>query len=241
MNRAQMLYALDDIIEIVKSSKLKETEPAYFIPQVKDLSDDDKMNAEFDHLGFFISNHPLDAYRIKLSQLQTVGSMAEKEQGTPVHLGGLMMNIIIKQTKKGATMAFFTLEDVSGRCEVIVFPRTYQKLKHLFETKNQVVEISGKLERQVREFDGNEVVTNKIILMNLQPMEHAKKIEKVSLCIMDGDRLDEIKELLGDHPGDVEVEIEYSFAVMKTPIKVDQTRNFLMDLEAMCNIKRYYA
>jgi hypothetical protein len=72
-------------------------------------------------------------------------------------------------------------------------------------------------------------------------MEHARKLEKIALCVMDGDNLNQIKEVLDENPGDVPVEIEYAFSKMKTPIKVDQTKNFLMDLEAMCNIKRYYA
>jgi DNA polymerase-3 subunit alpha len=241
MNRAQMLYALDDIIEIVKSSKNNGTEPAYFIPEVQDLTDEEKMNNEYDHLGFFISNHPLDSYRIKLSQLHQIDQLAEMEHGSLVHMGGLMMDIVVKQTKKGAMMAFFTLEDSTGRCEVIVFPRTYKELAHFFETKNSVIELSGKLERQVREFNGEEIVRNKIILTKLKPMEHARKIEKIALCVMDGDNLTQIKEVLDSNPGDVPVEIDYAFCRMKTPIKVDQTRNFLMDLEAMCNIKKYYA
>lgn len=241
MNRAQMLNALEDIIEIVKSSKDKGTEPAFFIPQMDDLTDEEKMNNEYDHLGFFISNHPLDAYRIKLSQLHQIENLAEMEHGSLIHMGGLMMDIVIKQTKKGATMAFFTLEDNTGRCEVIVFPRTYKQYSFLFESKNSVIELSGKLERQVREFNGEEIVRNKIILTKVQPMEHARKLDKIALCVMDGDDLPQIKEVLDSNPGDVPVEIEYAFSRMKTPLKVDQTRNFLMDLEAMCNIKKYYA
>jgi DNA polymerase-3 subunit alpha len=241
MNRAQMLYALEDMIDIAKNSKTNGTEPAYFVPEMPELSDEDMMDSEYEHLGFFISNHPLDAYRIKLSQLKKIESLPDLEHGTLLHMGGLMMDIVVKQTKKGAMMAFFTLEDPTGRCEVIVFPRTYKQYAEYFEQKNTVIELTGKLERQVREYNGEEIVRNKIILTKLKPMEHARKLEKIALCVMDGDNLNQIKEVLDENPGDVPVEIEYAFSKMKTPIKVDQTKNFLMDLEAMCNIKRYYA
>ena len=243
MNRAQMLYALDDIVEMVKKTASDEEgkEPVCFIPKMSDLSDEEMMEKEFDHLGFFISKHPLDGFRIKLSELDAVADLAEKQDKSPVHMGGLMMNAKSKVTKKGSTMGFFTLEDNTGRCEVVVFPRTYNTYKYLFESKNLPVEVNGYLERQVREWDGNEVVTNKLIARTIKPLEHAEKIERLTMSLIDTRDLEPIKELLLANPGSIPVDIEYAHAKIKTPIKVDQTKNFLNELAAMCNIKKYYA
>ena len=69
MNRAQMLYATDSIIELAKSIE-EDEEPIVFIPKRDDLTDDEKLEDEYEALGFFVTKNPLDDHRIRLSQLK---------------------------------------------------------------------------------------------------------------------------------------------------------------------------
>ena len=119
MNRAQLINSLEDIIDMVKDSNEKGIEPIYFIPSVTDLSEDEKTANEYDKLGFFVSSHPLDNYRIKLSELPSVQDLEEKISGDNVILAGLGMDMIEKTTKSGTKMGVFTLEDLTGRVEVV--------------------------------------------------------------------------------------------------------------------------
>src|SRR5690606_16568417 len=99
----------------------------------------------------------------------------------------------------------------------------------------------GKVERRTREFDDQEIVTNKIILLSMEPLGQGKKIEKISLSLRAGGDYKKIKSIVDNNPGDIDVEIEYKSIVIKTRIKVDQTKKFLIELAGACNIQEFYA
>jgi hypothetical protein len=48
-------------------------------------------------------------------------------------------------TKKGDEMAFVTLEDLHGTCDVVVFPRVWSKTKHLWQSEKILV-VAGKVD-----------------------------------------------------------------------------------------------
>ena len=53
---------------------------------------------------------------------------AEKA-GRRVALAGMIANVRTIFTKKGDRMAFVTLEDLQGSCDVTVFPKTFEKTR----------------------------------------------------------------------------------------------------------------
>jgi DNA polymerase-3 subunit alpha len=65
--------------------------------------------------------------------------------GDDVVIGGMITSKTIKFTKKNQAMAFITLEDLFGSVEVIIFPRDYEKNKHLIEEDNRVF-IKGRVQ-----------------------------------------------------------------------------------------------
>jgi hypothetical protein len=50
-------------------------------------------------------------------------------------------------TKKGDRMAFVTLEDLQGQCDVVVFPRTWEETKDLW-VQDRIVLVRGKAEKR---------------------------------------------------------------------------------------------
>ena len=244
MNRAQMLYSLEDMIDIAKSLDKNATEPVFFVPTVADLPEEQKLEDEYDHLGFFISSHPLDNFRIKLSQLEPIDSMHQKEHGEFITLGGLMMNVETRVTKKKTTMAFFKLEDLSGRIEVVLFPRTYEKFKHVLQNKNLPVQISGKIEKQTRFIDdgaeGEEVSITKIILTGLKPLEETRKIKELRVNLNPFDDPQQLYKLLTQNPGDVSISVEYESLIYHTNISYSQDQEAMRELESSFNVQKYY-
>jgi DNA polymerase-3 subunit alpha len=90
---------------------------------------------EKEALGFYISGHPLDRYRADLSRYANAGTMdfAEgKRAAGPASIGGIVSAYRERPTKKGdGKIAFFQLEDASGQLEVVVFPKTFEKVRHV--------------------------------------------------------------------------------------------------------------
>ena len=242
MNRAQMLYSLEDMIEIAKDKD--SLEPVFFVPTVDDLPEEQKLEDEYDHLGFFISSHPLDNYRVKLSQLESVDSMQYKEHGELITLAGLMMDVETRVTKKKTTMGFFKLEDLTGRIDVVLFPRTYDQYKNILANKNLPVQIAGKIEQQTRYIDngeeGEEVNVTKIILTKIKPLEEVRKIEQIRININSFDNPQHLYDLLTQHPGDVSISLEYESLIYHTSLSYSQDQEAMRELESSFNVQKFY-
>lgn len=69
---------------------------------------------------------------------KTTDFQADEEGGIPgipdgqkVIVGGMIADKTIKYTKTSKVMAFFTLEDLVGTVEVVVFPRDYENGRNI--------------------------------------------------------------------------------------------------------------
>ena len=121
----------------------------------------------------YISGHPLqdvEARWRKNITATTADFVVDPETGTAVVsdgkiavIGGIVTGKTLKTTKNSQTMAFITLEDLTGTIEVIVFPRDYENNKLLLEEDRRVFirgrvthsdDAQGKLVcERVREFE----------------------------------------------------------------------------------------
>ncbi|MBA2133525.1 DNA polymerase III subunit alpha [Capillibacterium thermochitinicola] len=105
------------------------------------------LNMEKEYLGVYLSGHPLDPWREKLAQnrIPSLAEVLEAGVETDVIVGGVVSGWRRLSTKAGKTMATFTLEDLSGAIEVLVFPQLYEK--NAQEAANdRVVLVKGRIE-----------------------------------------------------------------------------------------------
>ncbi len=96
-------------------------------------------------LGMYISGHPLDEYSClssaaRLNEIQDIFSERNERN---VKLICTMASVKQLKTKKGTEMAFAHIEDISGECEVIIFPEAFsQYYKHI--SNGSIVFLYGK-------------------------------------------------------------------------------------------------
>lgn len=100
------------------------------LPNVGQLGDSERLTKEKEILGFYISGHPLEPFRleIELFATHTVSELG-KWSSDPIALG-VVVTAIKKQISKrsGAEFARLTVEDFSGSSEVLVFPEAWTML-----------------------------------------------------------------------------------------------------------------
>ena len=98
-------------------------------------------------VGVYISEHPLAQVMVKLQDVVNAyaGALSEETSGQPVVVAGMVQRVRRHTTKKGDEMAFVTLEDMQGTCDVIVFPRVWNKTKHLWQPEGIIV-VGGKVD-----------------------------------------------------------------------------------------------
>ncbi len=107
----------------------------------------EKLAYEKETLGFYMSGHPLDHYRDIFSKNTTCNTKTFKEiqPGSEVIIGGQVHSLRKLNTRKGDAMAFMAFEDFHGIMDVTVFPRTYEKFRHLFQVDKALI-LKGKVD-----------------------------------------------------------------------------------------------
>jgi len=103
-------------------------------------------------VGIYISEHPLARVTTRLDDVLSgsVGTLAEERSGQQVTVAGMVQRIYRHTTKKGNEMAFVTLEDAQGSCDVVVFPGLWKETKRLWQPE-QIVVVNGKVDTSRRD------------------------------------------------------------------------------------------
>jgi DNA polymerase III subunit alpha len=97
------------------------------LPNVAAMSESERLTREKEILGFYISGHPLEPYRMEC-EIFASHSVAQLGKWTdqPVTLGVVITAVKKQLSKKsGAEFARLTVEDFSGSSEVLVFPEAW--------------------------------------------------------------------------------------------------------------------
>jgi DNA polymerase-3 subunit alpha len=85
----------------------------------------------------------MDAIRDSISH--SAAELVEAQNQQKVRVAGLVTRIRPHTTKKGAAMAFATIEDFQGAIDLVIFPRTYAKYSKLVEWDN-IILVDGKVD-----------------------------------------------------------------------------------------------
>jgi DNA polymerase-3 subunit alpha len=101
------------------------------LPNVADWAPREKLSAEKEMLGFYITGHPLDEYDEKATTLAThlTSGCEGLARSTEVALCGILTGIQRKRNKKGELWAALQIEDRQGGLEAMVFSTQYERLQ----------------------------------------------------------------------------------------------------------------
>ncbi len=172
------------------------------MPQGEDYRHMERLQQEFDAIGFYLSSHPVSEYADSLSRLGVIGSafLAEKlgEKYAPVSIAGIVTAKKIRASNQGR-FAFISLSDASGMVEVAVYDEKLLNSKNaLLENGNLLlVRADGKAD------DGGV----RLVARALEPLEEAIKkssmvgtapvSDVIKLAVHSPAQINQIKSLLG--------------------------------------------
>jgi DNA polymerase III subunit alpha len=151
------------------------------LPRVADWEEGERLANEKEVLGFFVSGHPLDKYAEKLRNLTGVISTAEalerkppeKRWGTQadpadeILVAGMILGLKVQKTKREQKLyAQGSLEDATGKIEIVCFPRDYERLAEQLKMEAPVL-VRGVLM-------GDEDAAPKISVSMIQALEEVQ-------------------------------------------------------------------
>jgi DNA polymerase-3 subunit alpha len=98
-------------------------------------------------IGFYLSNHPIDAYKEILSALKIV-NLAEIEEikpGDKIVLAGIVSGMQVRHSKKGNRFCIFRFEDQSGGVKCLAWAEAFAKNTHILKDDELLI-VEGKVE-----------------------------------------------------------------------------------------------
>ncbi len=181
-------------------------EPA--LPEAPEWTDRQRLASEREVLGFYVTGHPLAAAESRLRRFADIRSDAvEGREGREVRAGGLLTSMRETRTRRGALMAFGTLEDLEGTFDLVIFAETYAQFSGMLKAAMADAEqagpvpllVSGSLE------SGGEVP--KILVREVIELDRAEERLSTQLRVrvvageVTRDRLMALRSLLERKPG----------------------------------------
>ncbi len=167
-NRRQLLAALPDALKSTEQSRRAsaagqndmfgldasevDTQPLA-LPEIAPWSDIERLQAEKESLGLYLSGHPFKtvAHDTQFFTTATLGQLAEKpppdqggeksfaRKGMPVTVAGLIMDV-----RKRGNRVTFILDDDTAQLEASLFSEAFMNFKHLL-VKDTIVVVNGTL------------------------------------------------------------------------------------------------
>ncbi len=105
----------------------------------------EKMAWEKELLGLYVSDHPLKEYSSYLrNNFKNIKDLAKEEVNQIVKIGGIITKAQKIITKSGKAMVFAVVEDLTGKIEILVFPRLLESNQEIWE-EGTIISAKGKL------------------------------------------------------------------------------------------------
>ncbi len=147
----------DDMFGLTMGASRDDAEDGASDPVLPEWDDEERLQAEKETLGLFLTGHPIARYEDELSRVVT-GRINTLITGGPsggegfggrqkdrrVVVAGLVMAMRTRNTQSGGRIAFLVLDDRTGRIEVTLFTEAYKRFGHLVN-QDQLVVVEGSL------------------------------------------------------------------------------------------------
>ena len=169
----------------------------------------EKLAAEREMLGLYVSDHPLNGLERLLSDLTNASIPELYESGaggrTFVTIGGILTGIQKKFTKTGQPYVVGTIEDLRGGIEVMFFPQAYQQYGEWL-VEDAILCVSGRLD------DGEppRVIASEVTKPDLSEATGEPLTLTLSARQCTPEVVGRLKELLASHRGVVPVHLVLS-------------------------------
>lgn len=100
---------------------------------VRPWPEQQRLTAEKETLGLYLSGHPIDEFLPELAHITRDRLSSLRPERGPQVIAGLLHSIRTMKNKAGDTIAFLTLDDRSARFEVSLFAKEYEKYREMLQ------------------------------------------------------------------------------------------------------------
>ncbi|MFN6944246.1 MAG: DNA polymerase III subunit alpha [Cytophagaceae bacterium] len=166
----------------------------------------EKLKFEKEVVGFYISGHPLDQFRIEIDNFCSCSlNKVMETRNKDLSVAGIISKVNIRQTKTGKSFALFSLEDYDGSLDLALFGEDYMKHAHLIKP-GEFLFMKGKVQQRFHTSDQWEFKPTNIQLLQDIRVKLCRNMQ-ISLAMnsLNLQLIDSIENIFKENPGSCEI------------------------------------
>ncbi len=242
-NRRQMMLSVDLILNALSSDRrgnvegqlglfdLPGQDSGIVLPKTEDYDVNTRMQMEKETTGIYISGHPLDEYKNRVSLPVSIRDITGEDccvtDGQKVTMLCLVASVRTMTTKKQDTMCYAVMEDETGSMEVVCFPKVYHTAVHLLKPGTVCV-VQGRV--STREDRGNQLLCDRLDTVDGY-LKHREKNALSGLHLLvdapGSSQEQQCLSILKKYPGQTPVYVKYR----STGKRMMVTSEYFVDLQ----------
>ncbi len=173
----------------------------------KEWEFEDKLSKEFEAIGFYISNHPLNKFKDVFNEYNILSykEFYDDEKILNANIAATILKIQERKTNKGKPYAVIKFSDLESVYEIFLFSEILENNRdNLLEGKSVFLNV-------LKSFSNDEKKTKRVNIIKIQILENLfnKPISEVYLNIDNFEKFDHLSNYVNMH-GDTKVKINYS-------------------------------
>lgn len=218
------------------------------LQHAKALAPEDILRYEKEHLGLFVSGHPLERYTQVTKDFLKINQIDENLDNQSITIAGIITKSKRTITKKNDPMAFVTVEDRSGSIESLIFPKIMPQVIGYLDS-DAVLRLSGRVsckdgEAKLIVNEIKELPDDELYLMAVTELEKQKQLTIHMPDIKNQQTLQRIKLLLEAHPGSAPVFLQVGQGnesrTIKTKTEVRINKELIEKLRAIPEVSMIF-
>ncbi|WMJ72731.1 DNA polymerase III subunit alpha [Cytophagaceae bacterium ABcell3] len=168
--------------------------------------DIEKLKFEKEVVGFYISGHPLDQFKVELENFCSCSlDKVMETQNKELNIAGIVSKVNIRQTKAGKSFALFSIEDYNGSLDMALFGEDYMKFSHFIQP-GEFLYMKGRVQQRFHSSDQWEFKPNSIQLLHDVRNRVCKSMQiSIPLSEMGQELIASIENMLTENPGSCEL------------------------------------
>ena len=174
--------------------------PEPSVPAVQPWENLIRLKFEKDAIGFYVSGHPLDMYRLEMKELIKYSikdlKAIEKNKGKEIAIGAMVTQVNHRVSKNGKPFGSFTIEDYDEAYEMVLFGEDYLKYK-MWLNPGEFLHIRGKIQDRYKQPGNIEFKISHVqLLSDLRDKQLRNLTLKVSLDKIDSVWIKNLNEIV---------------------------------------------
>ena len=218
-----------DLFDLNESDEEKNTS---FLKNTKDWDFEDRLSKEFQAIGFFMSDHPINLYKeiFEDYKITNYKYFISDNSINQCSIAATLLKIQERKTSKGNSYAVIKLTDLSGVFELFIFSEILELNRNiLIEGNSLLINLNKNLSDDENRF--KRINVNKIILIKDL---FNKPISTLKLSLNDINQISNLKKL--DFDGDTKIIIKIEENKKELTFQLGKSRK--VDRNALNLIKK---